>query len=154
MPKCYIGIGSNLGQRKKNIELAIDKINRLSETKVAKISSVIETLPVGGPKQGKFLNAAIEIKTGLSPRKLLACLQEIEHGLGRKRVVKNGPRTIDLDILFYGDKKIKEKDLVVPHPRIKERQFVLVPLKEIAGNIVKEYLDGDYKKNQRVKKAP
>jgi dihydroneopterin aldolase/2-amino-4-hydroxy-6-hydroxymethyldihydropteridine diphosphokinase len=138
MAVCYIGLGSNIGDRNKNIQLAIDKINQLRETKVTKISSIIETIPVGGPAQEKFLNAAIEIETLLSPRELLTHLQKIESALGRVRIVKNGPRTIDLDILFYDDKKIREEDLVVPHPRIKKREFVLNPLKEIAGHIVEK----------------
>lgn len=138
MAVCYIGLGSNIGDRNKNIQLAIDKINQLRETKVTKISSIIETIPVGGPAQEKFLNASIEIETLLSPRELLTHLQKIESALGRVRIVKNGPRTIDLDILFYDDKKIREEDLVVPHPRIKKREFVLNPLKEIAGHIVEK----------------
>jgi len=129
-----------MGDRNKNIQLAIDMIGRLKETRVAKVSSIIETLPVGGPRQGKFLNAAIEVHTELSPRELLVKLQEIESGLGRVRFEKNDPRTIDLDILFYGDKKINEQGLVVPHPGIKERDFVLTPLKEIAASTVEKLL--------------
>jgi len=129
-----------MGDRNKNIQLAIDMIGRLKETRVTKVSSIIETLPVGGPRQGKFLNAAIEIHTELPPRELLVKLQEIESGLGRVRFEKNGPRTIDLDILFYGDKKINEPGLVVPHPGIKERDFVLIPFKEIAASTVERLL--------------
>jgi 2-amino-4-hydroxy-6-hydroxymethyldihydropteridine diphosphokinase len=134
---CYIGLGSNLGDRALNIQLAIEKIKRLKDTKITKISSIIETLPVGGPAQGKFLNAAIEIQTNMSPRDLLKNLQTIESELGRLRTVKNGPRTIDLDILFCEDLQIRENDLIVPHPRIKEREFVLTPLREIAPDLVK-----------------
>jgi len=130
-----------MGNRNKNIQTAIDMIDRLKETRVTKVSSIIETLPVGGPPQGKFMNAAIEIQTGLTPKKLLTNLQEIESELGRLRSEKNGPRTIDLDILFYADKKIKEPDLVVPHPRIKERDFVLIPLKEIAAASLDKFLN-------------
>lgn len=147
MSDCYIGIGSNLGDREKNIRQAVDMINRLRKTKVEKTSSIIETLPVGGPAQGKFLNAAVKIQTGLSAHGLLACLQRIESELGRVRRVKNGPRTIDLDILFFNDMKINDKDLILPHPRIKEREFVLVPLKEIAPNLVKELLNENNKKD-------
>lgn len=143
MAVCYIGLGSNMGDRNKNIRLAINKINGLRETKVTKISSIMESLPAGGPPQGKFLNVAIEIETPLSPRELLTHLQRIEAELGRVRIVKDGPRTIDLDILFYADKEIRERDLVVPHPRIKEREFVLSPLKEIAGHMVKRLFDED-----------
>jgi len=134
---CYIGLGSNLGDRALNIQLAIEKIKQIQNTKITKISSIIETLPVGGPAQGKFLNAAIEIQTNMSPPELLKNLQTIESELGRLRTVKNGPRTIDLDILFCEDLQIREKDLIVPHPRIKEREFVLAPLREIAPDLVK-----------------
>lgn len=141
MPDCYIGIGSNLGDRRRNIILAVSKINQLKDTNVKSISSVIETLPVAGPAQGRFLNAAIKIETKLTPIRLLSRLQKIEAELGRKRAVKNGPRTIDLDILFFGDKKIKNKRLIVPHPRIKEREFVLTPLRELAPDLVKRFLN-------------
>lgn len=144
---CYIGLGSNLGDRALNIQLAIEKIRQIQDSKITKISSIIETLPVGGPPQEKFLNAAIEIQTNMSPRKLLKNLQMIESELGRLRTVKNGPRTIDLDILFCRDMQIREKDLIVPHPRIKEREFVLTPLREIAPDLVKRLFDADNQDN-------
>lgn len=127
-----MGIGSNLGDRQKNIKLAIKKINSLKDTKVIKISRIIETKPVGGPrKQGKFLNAALKIKTNLTPSVLLKKLKNIECELGRTKTVRYGPRPIDLDILFYGDKIINTKKLNVPHPKIFEREFVIKPLLEI-----------------------
>jgi len=144
---CYIGLGSNLGDRTLNIKLAIEKIKQLEDTKITKISSVIETLPVGGPPQGKFLNAAIEIQTNMPCRELLKNLQIIESELGRLRTVKNGPRTIDLDILFCEGLQIREKDLIVPHPGIKEREFVLTPLREIAPDLVKRLLDANNQDN-------
>lgn len=130
---CYLGIGSNLGDRRRNIQRAIEKINRLRETAVMSISGIMETDPVGGVTgQGKFLNAALKIKTNLSPSQLLKSLQKIERGLGRpKKHPFNGPRTIDLDILFYGSQTIKTSSLQVPHPRIYQRDFVLKPLLEI-----------------------
>lgn len=140
MHTCYIGLGSNLGNRQENIRLAIDKINQLKNTKVSKASSIIETEPVGGPCQGKFLNAAIEIQTALSAQELLNNLKNIEAELGRIRATKNGPRTIDLDILVFDNQEIKERDLIVPHPRILEREFVLAPLREIAPEMVKKLL--------------
>jgi 2-amino-4-hydroxy-6-hydroxymethyldihydropteridine diphosphokinase len=143
MATCYIGLGSNLGSRERNIKLAIDKINQLQGTIVTKVSSIIETEPVGGPSQGLFLNAAIEIQTGLPVQELLNNLQNIESQLGRVRAVKFGPRTIDLDILWFNNIKIKDKDLIVPHPMILEREFVLTPLKEIAPHVVKELLHED-----------
>jgi len=132
---CYIGIGSNLGDRKKYIENAIEKLKNTEGVEVKKVSGVYETEPMGGPKQGKYLNAAIEIETGLKPRELLVKLQDIEKQLGRKRTVKNAPRTIDLDILLYGDNKIDEPDLKIPHPRMRGREFVIKPLKEIYAGI-------------------
>jgi 2-amino-4-hydroxy-6-hydroxymethyldihydropteridine diphosphokinase len=129
---CYLGIGSNLGNRRKNIRLAMKKINALKGTEVIKLSKVIETKPVGGPiAQGKFLNAALKIRTKLPPLSLLKNLKDIEKELGRKKTVRYGPRTVDLDILFYGDKIINSKNLKVPHPKVFERDFVIKPLLEI-----------------------
>jgi len=132
MATCYLGIGSNLGKRRKNIKLAIQKISALKDTEVIKSSRMIETEPVGGPVgQGKFLNAALKIRTNLSASALLKKLKSIEKQLARKKTVRNGPRTIDLDILFYGDRIINSKNLTIPHPRVFEREFVIKPLLEI-----------------------
>lgn len=131
MATCYIGIGSNLGDRGKNIRLAIKKINALKDTKVLNVSKVIETESVERPCQNKFLNAALKIKTEFSPFILLKKLKKIEKEIGRKRAIRYGPRTIDLDILFYDDKVINRKALRVPHPKIFEREFVIKPLLEI-----------------------
>jgi len=132
MVTCYLGIGSNLGKRRKNIKLAIQKISALKDTEVIKSSRMIETEPVGGPVgQGKFLNAALKIRTSLSPLILLKKLKSIEKQLGREKTVRNGPRAIDLDILFYGDRIINSKSLTIPHPRVFEREFVIKPLLEI-----------------------
>jgi 2-amino-4-hydroxy-6-hydroxymethyldihydropteridine diphosphokinase len=132
MATCYLGIGSNLGDRTKFIRFAIKKINSLKGTKIIKVSKIIETEPVGGSRdQGEFLNAALKIKTNLSPSLLLKKLKKIEKELGRKKSVRWGPRTIDLDILFYGDKIINRKDLKIPHPKMFERDFVIKPLLEI-----------------------
>ena len=120
-----------MGDRKKHIEDAIEKLKNIEGVEVKRVSSIYETEPVGGPKQGKYLNGAIEIETGLGPRELLGKLQDIEKKLGRKKTVKNGPRTIDLDILLYGDNKIDEPDLKIPHPNMREREFVMKPIKEI-----------------------
>ena len=129
MQTCFLGIGSNLGDRHKNIRLALEKISSLKNTKIVKLSKIIETDPVGGPsRQGKFLNAVLKIKTDLTPLKLLKQLQKIENEVGRRRTVRWGPRTIDLDILLFGDKVIERKELKVPHPRLMERDFVLKPL--------------------------
>lgn len=132
MVTCFLGIGSNLGDRRKNIRLALQEISALEGTKILKISRIIETRPVGGvPAQGKFLNAALKIKTSLSPVKLLKKLKGIEKKLGRKKTVRYGPRVIDLDILFYADRIISRKELKVPHPKIFERDFVIRPLSEV-----------------------
>jgi len=132
---CYIGIGSNLGDREKYIGSAIEKLRAIKGVKVKKISAIYETDPVDGPRQGKYLNGAIELETELGPGELLVKLQAIENELGRKRLVKNAPRTIDLDMLLYGDKKINEPGLKIPHPRMYEREFVMKPLKEIYAGI-------------------
>jgi len=147
MVTCYLSLGSNLGERRENIAAAIFKIKQLKDTLITKVSSNIETEPVGGPIQGKFLNAAIEIQTNLSCRQLLGHLQAIEEELGRVRSVKDAPRTIDLDILLYADQKINEDDLIVPHPRMKEREFVILPLKEIAPRVVEGLFRADNQKN-------
>lgn len=129
--RCYIGIGSNLGDRDKNIQDAIQKLRDTSGVEVKRVSRIYETDPVGGPPQPKYMNGVIEIETELEPRQLLFATQKIENELGRKRMMKDGPRTIDLDILAYGDKEINEPDLKIPHPRMKERDFVLKPLNDI-----------------------
>jgi len=132
---CYIGLGSNLGNRQANINKAIEYLKSNSQIKIEKISSIIETEPQGGPPQGKFLNAVVKIKTSLAPQDLLRFLQDIEAKLGRTRLIRNGPRTIDLDILLYDNKVIDEPNLEVPHPRMFERDFVLKPLLEIEPDI-------------------
>jgi len=131
MPIAYIAFGSNLGDRNKNIQHALGLLNAHQNVKIIKISSIIETKPEGGPRQGKFLNGAVKIETNLSTEDLLGVLQDIEKQLGRKRTVKNGPRTIDLDIIFYGDEIINKPGLVIPHPKWRQRDFVVKPLNEI-----------------------
>ena len=129
MKICYLGVGSNLGNRRETIKSAVKEINALEGTKVIKSSKIIETDPVGGPaRQGKYLNSALKIRTNLTPFTLLKRLKQIEKKLGRKKTVRFGPRTIDLDILFYGNKIINRKNLKIPHPKIFEREFVIKPL--------------------------
>ncbi len=129
---CYLGVGSNLGNRRKNIEEAIKNIKALKQTKVLKVSPFIQTKPVGGPAdQPDFLNAALKIQTKISPLNLLKKLKTIEKTLGRVKTVRNGPRIIDLDILFYGNKIMQSKVLTIPHPRMFAREFVLRPLAEV-----------------------
>ena len=129
MAVCYLGIGSNLGNRTQNLKLVLRRIDNLKNTKLLKVSKIIETLPLGGPAhQGKFLNAALKIKTSLSPIALLKNLKEIEKELGRAKSVRWSPRPIDIDILLYNDTIIKSKELTIPHPRMMQRDFVLKPL--------------------------
>lgn len=124
-------MGSNLGDRALFLEKAQGSVSKLPKTRFLKASSVYETDPVGGPPQGKFLNAVWEIETSLSPEELKTQLKRIEVRLGRKRTTQNAPREIDLDILFYGDQLIHGTDLEIPHPRLHERLFVLMPLCEL-----------------------
>ncbi|MEW5758070.1 MAG: 2-amino-4-hydroxy-6-hydroxymethyldihydropteridine diphosphokinase [Candidatus Omnitrophota bacterium] len=127
----YLGIGANCGDRKLNIKKAIFELKSNPAIKLVKISKIIETKPWGGIPQGKFLNGAIKIKTTLLPLSLLRVLKKIEKNLKRKKTIRFGPRTIDLDILIFADKIIKTKKLIVPHPRMLERDFVLKPLYQI-----------------------
>src|SRR5437899_1439252 len=130
----YIGLGSNLGHRQQHLDAAITALNRLPGIKDLRASAFWETAPVGGPPgQGHYLNAVVQIRTTLSPRELLDALMTVEQQQGRVRgQERNAPRTLDLDLLLYGDEVINETDLVVPHPRMHERTFVLGPLAEIA----------------------
>ncbi len=134
---CYIGMGSNLGDRSKNLESAAAMMDKIEGTRLARFSAVYETEPVGFKEQGYFLNCVAEIFTVLPPRRLLAELNNIESLLKRERLIPLGPRTIDLDILFYGHKIIHEQEtLIVPHQRLTERFFVLVPLAELAPDLI------------------
>jgi len=135
----YLGLGSNLGNRESNIQIAIQQLKDQGIL-VEKISSIIETDPVGGPPQGKFLNLVLRGKTALPAHQLLTSVKSIEKKLGRTPTVQNGPRTIDIDILLYGSDKINNHDLIIPHPRMRERSFVMQPLKEIAPQLAKELL--------------
>jgi 2-amino-4-hydroxy-6-hydroxymethyldihydropteridine diphosphokinase len=127
----YIGLGANLGDREANIRQALSELAR-SGCRPTKVSSIYETAPVGFSDQPDFLNAVAEIETDLGPRELLAVLDEIEQRIGREETFKWGPRIIDLDILLYGDLRLSEDNLKIPHPEIQQRAFVLTPLAEIA----------------------
>jgi len=132
----YIGLGTNLDNRQENIRRACDKLGKLSETKITAVSSTIETEPLGPVDQPKFLNAVTEIQTGLGPGELLTKLLEIETAMDRDRKQKWGPRTIDLDLLLYGEKIINSKDLTVPHSQMHLRSFVLKGLCELNPHII------------------
>ncbi|MBS3761887.1 MAG: 2-amino-4-hydroxy-6-hydroxymethyldihydropteridine diphosphokinase [Candidatus Brocadiia bacterium] len=128
----FIGLGSNIGDRRANLEGAVRALEEQDRIDVLKVSEFHETEPVGGPPQGNFLNAVAKVKTQLAPETLLEKLQSIEKDFGRERSVRWGPRTLDLDILLYGSEVIKQPALQIPHPRMHERRFVLVPLCEIS----------------------
>jgi 2-amino-4-hydroxy-6-hydroxymethyldihydropteridine diphosphokinase len=129
MARVFLGLGSNIGDKQQHIRKAISLISELGT--LHKISHLYLTEPVGGIKQEWFLNCAVEIETSLHPEKLLSLVKSIERKLGRKKTVKNGPRSIDIDILFYGDFLVNTKNLVIPHPLIQERRFVLQPLMDL-----------------------
>lgn len=136
MATAYLGLGSNLGVRQDHIRSALERLEQIDGLRVVAVSSLHETEPVGGPAgQGRFLNAAARLDVDLSPQELLDRLLEIESALGRVRGERWGPRTIDLDILLYDDLVVDTGTLVVPHPRMHERRFVLEPLAEIAPDV-------------------
>jgi 2-amino-4-hydroxy-6-hydroxymethyldihydropteridine diphosphokinase len=130
----FLLAGSNLGDRKDNLEYAASSLATAGT--VLKISSYFETEPVGYLNQPWFFNQAIELETFLTPSELLLCCQRIETCRGRIRTFPNAPRTLDLDILLYGDLSVIQEDLIIPHPRLAERRFALEPLAQIAPDAV------------------
>ena len=133
----YVGLGSNLGRRERNIEAALNALQTTRGVEVVAISSLYETDPVGGPEeQPRFINAAAHVRTTLGPARLLAVCNQIEDALGRQREIRWGPRTIDVDLLIY-DREIRaDPELTLPHPLLHERRFVLEPLAEIAPDLL------------------
>ncbi|MHC4606791.1 MAG: 2-amino-4-hydroxy-6-hydroxymethyldihydropteridine diphosphokinase [Planctomycetota bacterium] len=132
--RAFIGLGANLGDRETTLRDAVARLGRVPGVRVVRRSRLRETAPEDVPDQPAFLNGVIEVETGLEPRALLDRLLEIETELGRTRdpdTPRRGPRTVDLDLLLYGDRAIDEPGLQVPHPRLREREFVLGPLSEI-----------------------
>jgi len=129
--RAYLGIGSNLGDRLANLQFAVDGLAAADGVVVVAVSGVIETDPVGGPEQPDYLNAVVAVDTTLTPRELLAVGQRLEADAHRVRVEHWGPRTLDVDILLFGDAQVDEPDLVIPHPRWLERDFVLAPLADL-----------------------
>ncbi|MFC1712096.1 2-amino-4-hydroxy-6-hydroxymethyldihydropteridine diphosphokinase [Candidatus Poribacteria bacterium] len=136
MAVVYIGLGSNLGNRAGNIRKALDMLDEFDNTSVLVVSSLYETEPEGYEDQDWFVNAVARIETALSPVELLKLLKEIEQAVGRQKNVRWGPREIDLDLLLYDELSFDSPDLVVPHPRMHQRAFVLVPLAEIAADVL------------------
>jgi 2-amino-4-hydroxy-6-hydroxymethyldihydropteridine diphosphokinase len=143
--QCWVGLGSNLGDREDYLKQGIRSLNLAEGVRVLKVSSIYETAPYGPVDQAPFLNMVVEIETKLSPEKLLGVTQDIEKKNKRERLVHWGPRTLDLDILLYADKIIRMENLIIPHPEMARRLFVLVPLKEIARELVVPGLDANIK---------
>jgi 2-amino-4-hydroxy-6-hydroxymethyldihydropteridine diphosphokinase len=135
--RSFIGLGSNVGDRAENLRQAIRALKATPGVEVAQVSGIYETEPVGGPSQPDYLNAVVEIDTQLGPRAIFEACMTIEHALGRERSTEEhwGPRIIDLDVLTCGDLIVNDPDLEIPHPRLAERAFVLVPFSEIAPYI-------------------
>jgi 2-amino-4-hydroxy-6-hydroxymethyldihydropteridine diphosphokinase len=130
--RAFVGLGSNLGDRRARLVEAVEGL-----PDVVAVSRLYETEPVGGPPgQGPYLNLVVELDTELGPRGLLEVARRLEEGAGRRRGVRFGPRTLDVDVLLVGDQVVDDEDLVVPHPRMWERRFVVEPLAELAPELV------------------
>jgi len=129
--RAYLGIGSNLGDRLEHLQLAVDDLAAADGVDLVAVSPVYETEPVGGPEQADYLNAVVAVDTDRTPRALLELARAIEAHAQRIRTVRWGPRTLDVDVLLVGDERVDEPDLVVPHPRMTERAFVVVPLADL-----------------------
>ncbi|MES2014636.1 MAG: 2-amino-4-hydroxy-6-hydroxymethyldihydropteridine diphosphokinase [Patescibacteria group bacterium] len=134
MAKAYVGIGSNKGDARAHIHKALEELKKIGT--ILSISSLYKTEPVGFAEQEWFLNCALLLETELSPKALLTAFKRIEKELGRTPSIKNGPREIDIDLLLYGETIIHTEVLTVPHSRMHERSFVLLPLSEIAPNVI------------------
>lgn len=134
MAAVYLGLGSNMGKRQDNLDRALEYLSQ--RLRVEKVSSVYDTEPVGNVEQPRFLNLVCQVSTTLAPMGLLMLVKGIESKLGRVPGERNAPRPIDIDILFYGDQVIETTQLVIPHPKLTERAFVLIPLADIAPDLV------------------
>ena len=130
MTVVYLGLGSNIGDRESNIQQALEQL-QTDDLRLLRVSSLYETEPMGFSDQPWFLNQVAEFETELQPPQALHLIQAVEKNLGRKREIVNGPRTIDIDILLFGDVIMKTAELTIPHPRYRERRFVLEPLLEL-----------------------
>ncbi|QZY54816.1 2-amino-4-hydroxy-6-hydroxymethyldihydropteridine diphosphokinase [Crassaminicella profunda] len=140
MNKAYLGIGSNMGNKKENIQKSIELLKKHADIEVSQISSFYETAPVGYTHQDWFLNIVVEIATNLDPYALLSYCQDIEKTLKRKRIIRWGPRTIDVDILLYENFTSTDEKLIIPHPRMHERAFVMIPLYEINKDLILNHI--------------
>lgn len=132
----YLGLGSNLGDKVSNCLRALKDLSSTGQNNIQAISSLYKTEPIGYQEQDWFINCVANVITPLSPHSLLQLLQRIEEQMGRRRTFRWGPRVIDLDILLYGNDVIEEADLIIPHPHLHERGFVLIPLAELAPDLI------------------
>jgi len=138
----FIGLGANLGEPQRQVQEAFRELDAIPHTRVVRTSSLYRSAPLGYAEQPSFVNAVAQVETGLPAERLLAELQALEQRHGRKRSFPNAPRTLDLDVLLYGNARIQSDTLTVPHPRMHERAFVLKPLLEIAPELAfKKQLD-------------
>jgi 2-amino-4-hydroxy-6-hydroxymethyldihydropteridine diphosphokinase len=129
--RAYLGIGSNVGDRVAHLQAAVDGLAATPGVTVVAVSPVYETAPVGGPPQDHYLNAVVAVDTARPPRTLMEVGQRLEASEGRVRAARWGPRTLDVDVLLVGEEEVDEPDLTVPHPRLRERAFVLAPLSDL-----------------------
>ena len=136
MLTAILGLGSNIGDREAAIKEGVDRLNSTDRLAVSRVSSLYETAPADYAKQPDFLNAAVKVVTDLKPEELLAAVQKIEKKMGRIKTIDKGPRNIDIDILLYDVVAVRLPNLTVPHPRLTERAFALVPLLEVAPDAV------------------
>lgn len=136
MNSVFISLGSNIGNRLDYLQRAVRLLQQVEQVNVVKVSSIYETDPVGYEDQAAFLNMVVEIETLLTPHEVLKKCNQIEAKLGRTRDIRWGPRTVDLDILLYNEENMKTEDLIIPHPRMMERGFVLIPLVELQANLI------------------
>lgn len=155
--KAFIALGTNDGNRESNIQTALEEIAQFA--KIVQKSSIYNTEPVGFKNQSDFLNMVIAIETKLNPVELMIKLEEIEHKMGKNKEFENGPRLIDLDILFYDDRVVRHSHFEIPHPRLHQRNFVLTPLAEIAPKLTHpildktiEYLKVNLKSSEKIEK--
>lgn len=135
MKTAFLGLGTNIGNRKENLDRAVEALGRLPKTTVAAVSSIYETEPWGYTEQADFLNLCVRIETELSPHALLGACLGIEAAFGRERPFPNAPRILDIDVLLYEDAVLSEDELTLPHPRMNERGFVLVPLRDVLPDL-------------------
>ncbi|MBC1975726.1 2-amino-4-hydroxy-6-hydroxymethyldihydropteridine diphosphokinase [Listeria booriae] len=153
MPKAYLSIGTNIGNRQENLENALKSLNQTESIKITHVSSVYETDPVGFEDQDAFLNIAVALETTLDQETLLQTGLNIETELGRVRLIRWGPRLIDIDLLLYDDIKHQSPTLELPHPRMTERAFVMIPLQEIAPDVAAPLLQKEVLQDQGIHKT-